>query len=208
MIKIGKQFIVFSCLFFLLTIGAEAQQNISSADQQIEAAVMAAPRALQEGAKVYGYNDEFEWTTLREGENALICIADDPQKSNFHVACYYKGLEPFMNRGRELRGQGFTRKEVDKKRREEVEAGTLNMPEKAMTLYNLSGEQDAYNYQTGTLMEGQPLTVVYVPYGTTKTTGMSTSPAGPGAPWLMEAGTPWAHIMIPGRAIVESTSSK
>jgi hypothetical protein len=208
MISQGKNIIIIYFLSFVLTIGMHAQQSIPAKGQQIEAAVMAAPQALQKGAKVYGYNDEGEWTTLREGDNALICIADDPQKSNFHVACYYKGLEPFMKRGRELRAQGLTRKEVDKKRREEVEAGTLNMPEKAMTLYSLSAEEGAYNYQTGTLAKGQPLTVVYVPFGTQKTTGMSTSPAGPGAPWLMEAGTPWAHIMIPGRTIGESTSSK
>ena len=203
-----KKIIIWSVLCFLLTTGLFAQPSIPTSNQQIKAAVMAAPQALQQGAKVYGYDQQGNWTTLREGSNAIICMADDPNQSSFHVACYHKALEPFMDYGRKMRKQGLTRQEVDQKRREAVEAGTFSMPSTASTLYSLSGNKGAYDYETETLGKAQALTVIYVPFGTEETTGMATSPPGPGAPWLMEAGTPWAHIMIPGKPVGKNTESK
>lgn len=205
LIRIPLSAVVALSIFLSSSPDTFAQQVAPSAEQQIKAAVLAAPQAFRDGAKVYGYSPEGEWTTLREGSNAMICIADDPGESNFHVACYFEGLEPFMKRGRELRAQGLMRTKVDSIRREEIEAGTLNLPQKPMTLYSLSGEESAYDYQSETLKRARPLTVVYVPFGTQESTGMTTSPAGPGAPWLMEPGTPWAHIMISGDPVGEET---
>jgi hypothetical protein len=65
-----------------------------------------------------------------------------------------------------------------------------------MSLYSLTGGADAWDYTTNTLKSARPLYVVYVPYATVETTGISTSPASEGAPWLMDSGKPWAHIMI------------
>jgi hypothetical protein len=45
---------------------------------------------------------------LREGENELICVANDPSKTSFSVACYHRDLEPYMARGRELLAQKVT----------------------------------------------------------------------------------------------------
>lgn len=194
---------VFGMGSFFVT-AAEAQRVIPSPQQQIEAAVRAAPEPMRATAKVYGYNPEGEWMTLREGQGPLICIADDPKRSQFHVACYHHELEPFMKRGRELRSNGLTRKEVDDMRREEIASGQLPFPQKARTLYSISGEKGGYDYEAGQLRQGQPLTVIYVPYGTQETTGMTTAPAGPGASWLMEPGMPWAHIMIPGVPVDQS----
>ena len=201
MLRTGLSFIIGIAIIFLITPDGVAQHSIPPESQQIEAAVLAAPQSFRAGAKVYGYDTNGEWATLREGSNAMICLADDPEQENFHVACYFSELEPFMKRGRELRAKGLTRVKVDSIRQEEIEAGTLNLPRKAMTLYNLSGEEDAYDYSSGTLNEARPLTVVYVPFGTEESTGMTTSPAGPGAPWLMEPGTPWAHIMISSQPV-------
>jgi len=41
-----------------------------------------------------------------------------------------------------------------------------------------------------------PLYVIYIPYATVESTGLATSPVSEGAPWLMDAGKPWAHIMV------------
>jgi hypothetical protein len=38
--------------------------------------------------------------------------------------------------------------------------------------------------------------VVYIPYATPDTTGIPLAPATPGGPWIMDAGTHRAHIMI------------
>jgi hypothetical protein len=139
---------------------------------------------------------------MREETNEMICLADDPQNSNFHVACSHKDLEPFMKRGRELREKGMSRKEIDLIRRSEIKSGALPMPEKPMALYSLSGSEGAFDYEGGTIEEATPRYVIYVPYATEESTGLSTKPVIKGAPWIMEPGTPWAHIMvIPGRSI-------
>lgn len=191
--------IIGCCL--LLTFGVQAQESAPSVEMQIKAATSAAPPNLKEGAAVWGYDENSELITLRKGTNELICIADDPQKPKFHVACYFEELEPFMKRGRELRAEGVSRAEVDSIRQAEIKAGRLPMPQKPMALYNLSGPEDGFDYSTGEVKKATPLYVVYVPYATEASTGISTAPAGEGGPWLMEAGKPWAHVMIPGRPV-------
>lgn len=181
---------------FIAPVQTAAQSGIPPAEQQILAAVSPAPEAMREEASVLGYNPEGELVSFREGTNELICLADDPSDNRFHVACYHKDLEPFMARGRELKADGHSSDGVREVRGQEIEAGTLAMPEKPMSLYSLTGGADAWDYESGELQSARPLYVVYVPYATVESTGISTSPASEGAPWLMDAGKPWAHIMI------------
>ena len=86
--------------------GANAQTP--SPDHQISEAVQPAPAADRAGAKVLGFAPDGSWTTLRQGSNELVCLADDPNREGWNVACYHESLDPFMARGRELRGQGVT----------------------------------------------------------------------------------------------------
>lgn len=175
---------------------ASAQQGIPPAEKQIKAAVRALPEDMQQGAGVLGYNTSGDLVTLREASNEFLCLADNPDEDRFHVACYHKDLEPFMKRGRELRAEGKSREEVREIRRQEVETGDIPLPEKPMALYSLTGPADGYDYTTGTLRSARPLYVVYVPYATPESTGIAPRPASNGAPWLMDPGTPWAHIMV------------
>lgn len=192
--------ITFSLLlfFFHLTApdGGIAQPGIPTTEQQIRAAVSPAPEAMRDDASVLGYRPDGELELLRDGTNELICLADDPSDTRFHTSCYHEDLEPFMARGRELKAQGYSSGEIREMRRREIEDGTLPMPEKPMSLYSLTGGSDAWDYQANELRSARPLYVVYVPYATVETTGLSTSPASEGAPWLMDPGKPWAHIMI------------
>jgi hypothetical protein len=172
------------------------QQSLPNSEQQISAAVSPAPESLRGEATVLGYDIDTTLTTLREGTNELICLADDPRDSDFQVACYHKDLEPFMKRGRELREKGMSRKEIDLIRRSEIKSGSLSMPEKPMALYSLSGSEGAFDYEEREINEAAPRYVIYVPYATEESTGLSKSPPSKGAPWIMEPGTPWAHIMV------------
>ena len=106
-----------------------------------------------------------------------------------------------MARGRELREQGIGGQENLAKRAEEVEAGTLFWPTAQAVLYVLSGEDDAFDSESGTAESARLRYVIYVPYATAESTGLSSSPAVPGAPWLMAGGTFRAHIMISPPAV-------
>jgi hypothetical protein len=163
---------------------------------QIAAAVQAAPEELREGAAVLGYNAKGDLVPLRPGKNELICLASDPSKTAFSVACYHKDLEPFMARGRELLAQGITGKDRNDLRFKEIETGKLAMSREPRTLYVLTGNFDA---STGKIANPYLRWVIYVPFATPATTGLSTK-ASDNAPWLMGAGTAGAHIMIsPGK---------
>jgi len=87
---------------FLIVMAGLAQQ-IPSKEMQIQTALMAAPDELKEGAMVYGYDEKGNLIVLRKGTNDLICLADDPNSPGFNVACYHKGLDEFMERGRVLK---------------------------------------------------------------------------------------------------------
>ncbi|HLR32762.1 MAG TPA: hypothetical protein VK074_09745 [Fodinibius sp.] len=190
-----NMFILLGCMGVSPLMG---QQPIPSSQQQIMGAVSAAPDSLQAEATVLGYNADTTRATLRKGSNNLVCLADDPREPEFHVACYHEGLEPFMARGRELKGEGMSRKEVDLIRRSEIKSGKLPMPEKPMALYSLSGPQDAVNYDDATIENVSALYVIYIPFATESSTGLRDKPLSSGVPWLMEPGTPWAHIMVSG----------
>jgi hypothetical protein len=169
--------------------------NPPSAEQQISAAVLPAPADMRAGATVLGYAPDGHFTTLRQGRGALTCLASDPKAERFHVACYHRSLEPFMARGRALRARGVTGDRVDSVRFAEVRSGKLRMPRHPAVLYSLTGPADSFDPATGTAPKARPLFVVYVPFATGRSMGLSTTPVE-GAPWIMHPGTPKAHIMF------------
>ncbi len=167
--------------------------DIAPAEDQIAAAILAAPEDRRAGAGVLGYNAGGKLVTLREGDNDLICLADKPGDDSFSVACYHRDLEPFMARGRELSAAGLSGKERHQARAKEVEDGKLSMPRRARALYVLNGS--GFDSASGKVTDSYLRWVIYQPFATPATTGLSVSPS-PGAPWLMYPGTAGAHIMI------------
>jgi hypothetical protein len=184
-----------------LPITASAQSSASDsaairvlpAEQQIAGAVSPAPEDMRAGATVLGYTEAGKMVRLRAGTNDLICLADDPARPNFHTACYHRALEPFMARGRALRARGLNPDQVDTLRLREVKRGRLAMPTRPTALYQLSAPADSVDASTGTARGARALHVMYIPYATEKSTGLSVKPIK--GPWLMDAGLPWAHIM-------------
>ena len=182
--------IAFLLLFFASIVAAA---DIPSAQVQIAGAVLAAPSELREGAAVLGYDAQGGRAWIREGKNELICLATDPTKTAFNVACYHKDLEPFMSRGRELLAQKVTGARRNEIRFKEVEDGKLPMPREPRTLYVLTGT--SFDAAIGKVQDPYLRWVIYVPFATPESTGLSTK-ASDSAPWLMSPGTAGAHIMI------------
>jgi hypothetical protein len=169
--------------------------QVPGAEQQIAGAVSAAPEALRAKATVIGYTNYHRMATLREGGNEMICLADDPSETRWHVACYHRDLEPFMARGRALEGAGVSRSGVDSARMAEIQAGTLRMPDGPRALFNLYAPADSVDAATGLAHGPTAMQVVYIPNATAESTGLPARP-GAGLPWIMFPGKPWAHIMI------------
>lgn len=182
--------------FSIAGIAQTEKSQILSPDIQIKTAVLAAPSEYRETAMVYGYDKDGKLIVLREGTNYLVCLADDPKKEGVQVSCYNKKLEPFMARGRELVAEGKAEAEKREIRKQEAEAGTLQLTDEPGMLYIYSGTAENYNTSTGELTNGKFRYVIYMPYATTESTGLPSKPEVPGMPWLMEPGTHRAHIMI------------
>jgi hypothetical protein len=190
------------CLIVVAAAGAGAQTPsgapltpaaLPPAAQQIAAAVLPLPADLRASATVMGYAPDGRFVTLRDGAGAMTCLASNPKLERFHVACYHKSLEPFMARGRELRAQGVTGEQVDSVRFREARSGKLKLPKEPALLYSLTG--GSFDAVTGTTTGSRPLFVVYIPFATAESTGLSAV-AARGAPWIMFQGTPKAHIMF------------
>ena len=184
---------------FALTLGLAqlvsatgCRAQVIDRDLQIDGAILAAPDELKDGSRVYGYSEGGDLVTLRAGSNELTCLADTPGDETFHVACYHNSLEPYMARGRALRADGIEGQENIEIRHQEAEEGTLAMPAEPAAVYNLGGALDTFEADSARVS----LYALYIPYATQATTGIPERPIAPGAPWIMRAGTPSAHIMI------------
>lgn len=188
---------IFFCIVLIsAAFNSPAQNLIPSATLQIKIAVLAAPADKREAASVYGYNEKGQFISLRKGTNEMICLADDPKVPGLNVACYHQDLEPFMKRGRDLKMEGKTPKEVSDLRDEEVKAGKLQMPKQPATLYVYTAIAENYDTVTGAVKDGYLRYVIYIPFATAESTGLPLKPDVPGMPWIMDPGTHRAHIMI------------
>mgnify|MGYP001190482293 FL=1 len=174
---------------------AQQKKEILPAEVQIKIATQAAPVEFREGAKVYGYNPEGKFVTLREGTNGYICLAPDYTMDTYYAYCYPISLEPLMARGRELIAEG-KRKERDAIREKEYKEGKLYMPQHPTTLFGYWGSSSKLNKETGEMTDAKRRYVIYVPFAKAADLGLSNKPNNLGMPWLMDEGSYKAHIMI------------
>ncbi|MDC6390148.1 hypothetical protein PP182_15755 [Maribacter sp. PR1] len=187
------------CLFLFSLVGSYAQNEkgkILPKDVQIKTALLPVPEGNNTDTMVYGYNEAGELVVLKEGTSNLICLSDDPIREGISVSCYSKKLEPFMNRGRELRAQGKDVQEIREIRGDEVAQGKLEMPKEPSMMYVYYGSDEDYDSSTGELSNGKFRYVIYIPFATTESTGLPDKPHAKGMPWLMDPGTHRAHIMV------------
>jgi hypothetical protein len=158
--------------------------------------LIAAPDEKKEGAMIYGYSSLGEWTTLRKGTNDMICITDDPSGKGFSVACYNSSIEPFMERGRQLKKEGKSFQEIFDAREAEGKSSKLKLQKNDATLFVFAVEDESYNPKTGEVKAAYLHYVVYVPWATSESTGLPLKSYAPGMPWIMDPDTHRAHIMI------------
>jgi len=186
-----------SSITILLMLSAfTVMAQTPSREIDIKTALLAAPADKRADATVLGMDAKGETIVLRKGTNELICIADDPKSPGLSVSCYHMDLEPFMARGRQLKAQGKTFKEIFDIREAEAKSGKLKMPKQASNLQVFSASKENFDPITGEVKKGNHRYVVYIPWATAASTGLPTKPEVPGMPWIMDPGTHRAHIMI------------
>jgi len=158
---------------------------------EITQATLPLPEDLRAGATVYKYDPKTgERVVLRKGTNFVECT---PRGADGFTWCYNKSTASRRDFTAKLRAQGKSDKEITDAVNEAVNAGRVKSTPFATMSYRLYGKKDRI----------QLLWVLSVPGATPETIGVSEGSqrdeaiGGDGRPWLMLAGTPGAHIMIP-----------
>jgi hypothetical protein len=161
------------------------------APDEISQATLPLPEDLRSAATVYKYDPKTgERVVLRKGTNFAECM---PRGEDGFTWCYNKVTAPRRDFSAKLHAQGKSAKEVQDAVAEATKAGTIPATPFGTMSYRLYGKKDRI----------QLLWVLSVPGATPESIGVSDaserdeSISGDGRPWLMLAGTPGAHIMIP-----------
>ncbi len=173
----------------LLPVAIAATQSV---EDQIAEAVQPLPEDLRAGATVVSYDAETGARhVLRQGTNSLECEPRNP--TDGFIRCYNKVTVPRHEMEAKLHAQKKSPKEIQEAIAAAIKDGSLKVPPFGTMSYRLATKDGAI----------KRLWVMSVPYATPESLGVSTTSQrdaalkGHGLPWLMLAGTPGAHVMIP-----------
>jgi len=165
---------------------AGEQRSVPSSEQQIEEALSPLLEALREGVAVLGFGESGELVTLQEGAGLITCLTDDPAVRAFTVTCYHRDMEAYVTRSLQLTKDGADTPERLRTLQAEIDSGQLLLPDRGV-VYQRSGF-DADISDSAML--------IFLPNATVEATGLLGQPSAQ-HPWLREAGTGQAHVLIP-----------
>ena len=165
-------------------------------EQLAAAAVLPLPATMRSGAAVMTIARDGTLRPLRAGTNGMICLADTPADSLFDVRCYHQSFMPLVTRRRVLARLGTADAEVTRQIDTEVRDGTLKLPAGPTAGYRMLGPIRGFDASTTTADTAiDRWQSVHMPYATAESVGLSEAEGGT-EPYMMSAGTWWAHVMI------------
>ena len=195
-----KRLLIAAAMLVMPLIGSPALAQM--ADPRIAEALKPLPEDLKAGATVYTYDKATgARQILKQGTNAIECL---PKGDDGFIWCYNKVGAPRRDLQAKLRAEKKTDKEVADAVAEATKAGTIKPSPFGTMMYRYSDDPQRIKL----------LWVMTVPNATPETIGVSTKSQrdaalkGAGLPWLMNAGTPGAHVMIPVNSLPLSNTSK
>jgi hypothetical protein len=166
-------------------------QNTNS---RIAAAVLPLPEPMRAAATVVS-GDKGGLTVLRQGSNGIVCTADQPGDQIFYVRCFHESINALLLRAEEL-SKEFRGKALDDAIDKEIKSGKFKLPAHPTIGFQMRGPLSGYNPATNTVSkEIQSWQMVIMPYETGASLSLPEKPSGD-MPWVMQAGTWMAHIMI------------
>ncbi len=170
---------------------AKSSSISDEAPDEIAQATLPLPEDLRGGATIYKYDAKTgERIVLRKGTNFVECM---PRDADGFTWCYNVVTAPRRDFSAKLRAQGKSDKEIQQAVEAATKDGTLKPAPFGTMMYRLYGKKDRIRL----------LWVLSVPGATPESIGVSDASrrdeaiGGDGRPWLMLAGTPGAHVMIP-----------
>jgi len=177
-------------LLVVLTILAlSAGVFAQTATDEVEKALLPAPRNMKDGATVIKWKPDFTYETLRKGTNRMVCYdrSNQPGQQPFAVEC-----TSIANLERVAQSLKIEAIADQKERRAAFEAaekaGTWTKPEFGSVWIHFSGPSQA---------QARTHVTIAVPGATTQSLGLPED-GSKGGVWIMNAGSSAAHLMTPG----------
>lgn len=177
-------------ILVVFSVMAVSAGSAAQSSEEIEKALLAAPRQVRDATTVIRWKDDFTYETVKTGTNRLVCYdrSGQPAQQAFSVEC-----TSMANLDRVAQSMRIEAVNPDAEARraafEALErAGNWIEPEFGSVFINLAGPDQA---------QARFHTTVAVPGATRESLGLPDTPAEGGA-WIMNAGTSAAHIMVPG----------
>ena len=174
---------ILASIFLVIGLAATSPANAASDEEIIKSAVSAAPEAVAKGATIIDVGMDGKVRTVREGKNGWWCMADSPDSP---------GPDPMCGDQNSLE---WAKAWMEKRQPPKGQVGFI---------YMLAGGSDASN--TDPYAKGPTETNNWIKTGShvmivNATDLMKGYPQDPkpdtSAPYIMWAGTPYAHLMIP-----------
>jgi hypothetical protein len=189
------------------SVAAFAQSTDTNA--VIKAAVLPLPEPQRPGATVVSY-EEGTYKMLRKGSSDTVCIHEPSEGKGrayqsgkiFWAHCYNESIFAMMKRRDELikefarTGKTVDAKVVNDAIESEIKSGKLKLPAHPTMGFQMRGPLSGYNAATNTAStEINSWQMVIIPYATGASLSLPEERT-PGLPWVMDSGSPMAHIMI------------
>jgi hypothetical protein len=138
----------------------------------------------------------------RSGSSGVACIVQRDHPESLYPICYdAEGARTILRiaiRQQQLREQGLSSDQVAAEIEAALERGELSAPERSAIAWMQSAEQVIFNGADGPRVGAwQPHVMVYVPYATTESTGVT--PLADGDFMIRNAGTATAHFIMISR---------
>jgi len=184
--------VAFLCAAIAVGLVVPSQAAAQSVDELVAQAVRPLPTDLQAGATVFTYDaNSGERIVLREGTNHVECQPRNAETG--YTRCFSVHTAARRDLQQRLTNEGKSADEIQAALAEAEAAGRIAPVPFGSVRYRLYEQDDRIQY----------LWTISLPNAMAADLGMPTasqrdsSLAGQGRPWMMNEGTPGAHLMIP-----------
>lgn len=193
----------------LIVLGTAA--NAQDASYAAKAAARALPAGMVSGATLIMEKDG-KSTTVQKGTNGITCKIGKGDRGNTRnslavfcpansFATSVKQLDALRARSK---GKKMDRAAMMAMVKTAMKDGTLQMPKPGSVAYAFRGAGDSWGKDPAKI-KGHSWQLISEPMETGKDLGLPEKPEGT-MPWVMDSGTPFAHIMVMGKLGMPSTS--
>lgn len=176
-------------------------QQVPSKEQQIAAATLPLAEGFRAAASVRSISADLKVITLRKGTGSMVCSIIEPEGKTYLAYCEDGIYAAYFYRQSQLQAElGKSGKPADVAQvkaamQKEMESGRLTRPTRPAIGFMLRSK--TFNWNTNTpSADAEHWETIQVPDATGASLALPSSRVKMGEPWVMQEGTPGAHIMI------------